>query len=102
MLIAITGASGFVGRYVVEHLLRREHDVRALVRDPSRAGWMRDRGIAIVEGDLEDQAALRSLVQGAGAVVHLVGIILEIGRQTYERVHVAGTRHLGASAGSCT
>jgi uncharacterized protein YbjT (DUF2867 family) len=98
MLVAITGASGFVGRYVVEHLLRREHEVRALVRDPSRAGWMRDRGVALVEGDLEDQAALRALTRGAGAVVHLVGIILEIGRQTYERVHVGGTRHLVEAA----
>ncbi len=94
MLVAITGATGFVGRHLVEHLLRREHEVRALVRDPSRTGWLRDRGVALVEGDLEDQAALRALVQGAGAVVHLVGIILEIGRQTFERVHVGGTRHL--------
>ena len=94
MLVAITGSSGFVGRFVVEHLLRREHDVRALVRDPSRAGWLRDRGVGLVEGDLEDQAALRALTRGAGAVVHLVGIILEIGRQTFERVHVTGTRHV--------
>jgi len=98
MLIAITGATGFVGRQVVEHLLRRDHEVRALVRDPSRAGWLRDRGVTLVEGDLEDQAALRALVRGAGAVTHLVGIILEIGRQTFERVHVAGTRHLVEAA----
>jgi len=94
MLVALTGATGFVGRFIVEHLLRREHEVRALVRDPSRAGWLRDRGVALVPGDLEDQEALRSLTRGAGAVVHLVGIILEIGRQTFERVHVVGTRHL--------
>lgn len=94
MLVAVTGATGFVGRHIVEHLLRREHEVRALVRDPSRSGWLRDRGVALVEGDLEDQAALRALVQGAGAVVHLVGVILEIGRQTFERVHVGGTRHV--------
>jgi NADH dehydrogenase len=94
MLVAITGATGFVGRHVVEHLLRRDHDVRALVRDTSRAGWLRDRGVSLIEGDLDDQAALRALVQGAGAVVHLVGIILEIGRQTFERVHVGGTRHV--------
>jgi len=98
MLIAITGATGFVGRQVVEHLLRRDHEVRALVRDPSRAGWLRDRGVTLVEGDLEDQTALRALVRGAGAVTHLVGIILEIGRQTFERVHVAGTRHVVEAA----
>ncbi len=94
MLVALTGATGFVGRYIVEHLLRRDHEVRALVREPDGAGWLRDRGVGLVVGDLEDQAALRELTRGAGAVVHLVGIILELGRQTYERVHVTGTRHL--------
>ena len=98
MRVAITGGTGFVGRFVVEHLLRRDHEVCALVRDPSRGGWLRDRGVQTVDGDLEDQPALRRLVEGADAVIHLVGIILEIGRQTYERVHVTGTRHMVATA----
>ena len=98
MVVALTGGTGFVGRHVVEHLLRREHEVRALVRDPAKGGWLQDRGVALVAGDLEDQHALRQLVDGAGAVVHLVGIIVEIGRQTFERVHVTGTRNvLGAA-----
>lgn len=98
MRVAVTGATGFVGRHVVERLLRREHDVVALVRTPERAGWLRDRAVELVQGDLEDQPALRRLVEGAGAVVNLVGIILEIGRQTYERVQAAGTRNLVAAA----
>jgi NADH dehydrogenase len=83
---------------VVERLLRRDHEVRALVRDPARAGWMRDRNVALVHGGLGDQQALRSLVQGADAVVHLVGIIVEVGSQTFQRVHVDGTKHVVAAA----
>jgi len=99
MLVAVTGGTGYVGRFVVEHLLRREHEVRVLVRDPARAGWLRDRGgVAIVEGSLGQSTALRDLVSGADAVVHLVGIIVEVGRQTYERVHVQGTAALLAAA----
>jgi uncharacterized protein YbjT (DUF2867 family) len=98
MRVAITGGTGFVGRFVVEHLLRRDHEVRALVRDPTRGGWMRDRGVELIEGDLEDQPALRRLAEGADALIHLVGIILEIGRQTYERVHVMGTHHVVSAA----
>ncbi len=44
MVVAVTGATGFAGRFIVEHLLRREHGVRALVRRPEKAGWLRDRG----------------------------------------------------------
>ena len=95
MVVAVTGATGYVGRYVVEQLLRREHEVRALVRDPAQAGWLKDRGgVTLVEGNLENPASLQQLVAGAQAVVHLVGIIVEVGRQTFERVHVQGTRAL--------
>lgn len=94
MLVAVTGATGYVGRYVVDRLLRRDHAVRVLARRPLRAGWMADRGVEVVAGDLATTAALEQLLDGAAAVVHLVGIIEEIGRQTFQRVHVEGTRNV--------
>jgi NADH dehydrogenase len=98
MLVAVTGATGFVGSQVVERLLRRDHEVRILTRNPERAGWLRDRGVEVVAGGVESQSPLRALVAGAGAVVHLVGIIVEVSGQTFERVHVSGTRNvLGAA-----
>ncbi|MBI1722673.1 MAG: complex I NDUFA9 subunit family protein, partial [Gemmatimonadetes bacterium] len=98
MLVAMTGATGFVGSHVVQKLLRHDHEVRILSRHPETAGWLRDRGIEVVAGDLEDQASLRALVAGAEAVVHLVGIIVELGGQTYQRVHVGGTRNVVGAA----
>lgn len=98
MLIALTGATGYVGRCVVERLLRRDHALRVLARHRDRAGWMTDRGVEVVEGGLDSSPALAQLVAGAGAVVHLVGIIEEIGRQTFQRVHVEGTRAVLAAA----
>lgn len=95
MRVAVTGGTGFVGRHVIERLLRREHEVRVLARTPNAHGWMRDRdGLTLVAGDLETPDALRELVLGADAVIHLVGVITEVGRQTYERVHVQGTRQM--------
>ena len=91
MRIAITGATGYVGQAIVHKLLRRDHEVRALVRRPERAGVMRDLGVELVEGDLAERSALRRLAEGAGAVIHLVGIIVETGRHGFEQVHVAGT-----------
>lgn len=98
MLVAITGATGYVGRYIVERLLRRDHSLRVLARHRDRAGWMTDRGVEIVEGGLESPAALAQLFAGAAAAVHLVGIIEELGRQTFQRVHVDGTRAVVAAA----
>lgn len=98
MLVAVTGASGFVGGHIVERLLRRDYALRVLARDGARAGWMRDRGVEVVVGDLASPEALDQLVSGASAVIHLVGIIEEIGRQTFERVHVEGTRAMLAAA----
>jgi uncharacterized protein YbjT (DUF2867 family) len=99
MRIAMTGATGYVGAAVLGKLVRRDHDVRALVRRPERAGPLADTGVELVAGGLENPAALRALVAGADAVVHLVGIIAESGAETFEAVHLRGTQSLLAAAG---
>ena len=98
MLIAVTGATGFVGRHISTVLARRGHTVRALVRDPRRAPALESPGIELVPGDLADPAALTTLVRGANAVVHLVGIIVEVGSATFHAVHVEGTRRVVEAA----
>jgi uncharacterized protein YbjT (DUF2867 family) len=98
VLIAVSGASGFVGRHVSALLARRGHHVRALVRRDGRRrssdGLPADR----TPGDLADTAALAALTAGADVVVHLVGIIVEVGAATFQGVHVEGTRRLLAAA----
>jgi uncharacterized protein YbjT (DUF2867 family) len=54
--------------------------------------------IEYVTGDLSDPRALASLARDAAAVVHLVGIIVESDRATFQGVHVDGTRRLLATA----
>ena len=94
MLIAVTGATGFVGRHITTVLVRRGHAVRAVVRNPSQARALESLGVEFVPGDLADAAALTTLTRGANAVVHLVGIIVETGRATFHSVHVEGTRRM--------
>jgi uncharacterized protein YbjT (DUF2867 family) len=99
MKIAITGATGFVGKAVLRRLLRRGHEVRALVRQQGRSGSLCDLGaVECIAGSLDDQDAVRALVAGTDAVIHLVGIIVEKGPQTFQRVHVEGTARLAAAA----
>ena len=98
MRVAITGATGYVGQGIVRKLLRRDHELRALVRQPEYAGPLGDIGVQLVAGTIADSAALRSLVEGVDAVVHLVGIIVEKGQQSFQSVHVAGTEAVVRSA----
>lgn len=101
MLIAVTGATGFVGRHVARLLVSRGHRVRALVRPSARSarpGALSGVAQEAVPGDLADPTALAALARGADALVHLVGIITESGAATFEAVHVAGTRRVLAAA----
>lgn len=97
--IAITGASGFVGRHVLPQLLARGHRVRALARNAAGVAAT-NPSLEVVQGDLGDDDALSQLVKGVDTVVHIVGIIMEkpdIG-QTFERIHAQATSRLVAAA----
>jgi NADH dehydrogenase len=91
VVVAVTGATGFVGRHLTALFLQRGHRVRALVRDLPRAQFLRKEGAELVAGSLDEDAALTRLLAGADAAVHLVGIIVEWGRATFAAVHVDGT-----------
>lgn len=100
--VAVTGASGFVGRSIVAQLLSSGYDVRALVRDREKARAVlprRDDGsLRLVIGDASDAARLADLAQGTHACIHLIGIIRETrdmasGRAvTFRQAHVEATR----------
>lgn len=66
MTILVTGATGNIGRNVVEQLVNRGADVRALVRDPSKAAF--PAGVTVVQGDLLDVDALRSAFSGVSTL----------------------------------
>lgn len=71
LIVALTGATGFLGGHVLSALRDAGHAVRALARRPQSA---RD-GVAWVAGDLADEAVLAQLCTGAEAVVHVAGVV---------------------------
>jgi uncharacterized protein YbjT (DUF2867 family) len=96
MRVLVTGATGFVGREVVQELLLRGHEVRALVRRGSQKKLKNFQGVEISPGDCLHPESLAQALAGCDAVIHLVGIIREFpGRGvTFERVHVQATQNL--------
>jgi uncharacterized protein YbjT (DUF2867 family) len=66
MTILVTAATGRVGRHVVDQLVKRGAQVRALTRDPSKAGF--PAGVEVVQGDLLDIDSLRAALDGVSTL----------------------------------
>ena len=102
MRVLITGATGFVGRAVCEAVAREGHSVRRMARgNRSQGSESANGGIDWVRGSVLCPEDLRRALQGCDAVIHLVGIIGEIGDQTFERVHQEGTLRVVEAAIAC-
>lgn len=73
MTILVTGATGNIGRNVVEQLVNRGADVRALVRNPSKAAF--PAAVTVVQGDLLDVDALRRAFSGVSTLFLLNAVV---------------------------
>lgn len=95
-LITVFGGSGFLGRHVVRALVKRGYRVRVAVRRPDLAGFLQPLGtvgqIHAVQANLRYPDSVAAAVRGADAVVNLVGILQEGGRQTFTGVQANGAR----------
>jgi nucleoside-diphosphate-sugar epimerase len=70
MIVALTGASGYLGSHLVQQLHALGHRVRGLARPTSDVSLLQASGADIVIGDMTDYGSLRRLVDGADAVIH--------------------------------
>ncbi|MGO0122999.1 NAD(P)H-binding protein [Desulfothermobacter acidiphilus] len=98
MLVLVTGGTGLVGRAVVPELLEHGFKIRCLVRDTNRARAILGAGAEYVAGDVTDPASVEAAAAGVEAVIHLVAIIRERGRQTFRAVNVEGTANVVRAA----
>ncbi len=92
--VALTGATGFVGRVTLDRLLEAGWTVRALTRrdQPQRTG------VTWVRGSLDDTASLASLCEGADAVLHIAGVVNAPDAAGFEAGNVTGTAKMLATA----
>ena len=94
MRIAVTGGTGFVGRHLIERLVASGHQAVCVARQPQPPV----HGVPVTSADVADVDSLRRACEGCDAIVHLAGINRAKGAQTFERVHVEGTRNVVAAA----
>jgi UDP-glucose 4-epimerase len=72
MKIFLTGGSGFIGHWVVKELLAQGHQLRLLIRNPSKIPSLKNLpGVEIVEGTLYDRPILEAALKGCDACVHI-------------------------------
>jgi nucleoside-diphosphate-sugar epimerase len=92
----VTGGTGFAGSHLVQSLLRDGIPVTVLTRSASRSREILGSEVAVVEGDITDESAVRQAVAGNTVVYHLAAAFREPGipDRRYHEVHVDGTRHL--------
>lgn len=101
-LVTIFGGSGFLGRHVVRALAKRRYRIRVAVRRPELAGHLQPLGgvgqIHAVQANIRDPRSVETAIRDAGAVINLVGILFQRGRQRFDPVHVQGSERVALSA----
>jgi NADH dehydrogenase len=97
-LVTLIGGGGFVGRYAAQALLRAGARVRIAQRDPRQAWYLKPQGALgqtqFVAADINRPETVLRAVQGADAVVNLVGVLAG----DFERAHVDGARTIADAA----
>jgi dihydroflavonol-4-reductase len=94
MRVFISGATGFIGSFLAEELLKKGYQVRGLVRKTSNLHWIKDLDIEYHYGSLLDRESLQKGLAGCQYVFHLAGVTKARREQEYFQGNFEGTRQL--------
>jgi len=101
-VVTVFGGAGFIGRYVVQALARGGASVRVVCRRPQEALFCKPMGdvgqVVPVAANIRDAKSVAAALAGSDAVVNLVGVLFERGRQTFEAVHHQGAATVARAA----
>jgi uncharacterized protein YbjT (DUF2867 family) len=101
-LVAVFGGSGFLGRYTVRALAKAGYRVRVGVRRPNLGNYLVPMGqvgqVQVVKANIANAEQVASVIRGADAVINLVGIMQQGGRQRFQRIHRDAAEALAKAA----
>ena len=92
--VALTGASGFIGRTLVHQAIQTGWHVRALVRSTSKAAQILPPSVQLIQGELDNLKSLRDLVQDCESVIHIAGETRGVCRKDFHATNVQGIANL--------
>ena len=99
----VTGATGLVGMHLVPRLQRDGWQVRALVRDPARAGLLTRADVTLATGDVLDETSFVRATRGCDVLFHAAAVITPLGGwEAFRRPNVDGTRNAITAAASAS
>ena len=100
-VVAVTGATGFVGDHLVRHLLDQGAAVRALARAPEKLTALKNHApagrLTVIKGDLDDGAALAEMAKGADVTIHLAARTHAMGPEEFHAANVRGAAAAAAA-----
>ena len=96
MKILITGASGFIGSFIVEEALRRGFETWAAVRKSSSKAFLQDERINFIELDFSSETQMTEQLRGLqfDYIVHAAGVTKCLNKADFHRINTEGTQHL--------
>ena len=101
-LVTIFGGSGFVGRYIARRMAKEGWRVRVAVRNVNEAMFVRPYGavgqVEPVFCNIRDDASVAAVTEGADAVVNCVGVLDEVGKNTFSAVQAEGAGRIARIA----
>jgi uncharacterized protein YbjT (DUF2867 family) len=101
-VVTVFGASGFIGRYVVGEIAKTGARVRAAVRRPESASFLKPMGdvgqVTPMAANIRDDASVAAAVDGADVVINLVGILFPGGKQTFNALQADGAQRVAVAA----
>lgn len=104
-LVVVFGGSGFIGKQVVRALAKRGKRVRVAMRRPHLGHELRVMGdvgqIQLVQANVRFPDSVDTALEGANAVVNLVAVLHESGKQNFEALHVDAARAIAEAAAKC-
>lgn len=101
-IVTIIGGTGFLGRYTAQALAHAGYRLRVVSRHPHLAAEIQTYGdpgqVALIPGDLNDVPSLVPIIKDSYAVIDLVGVLFERGKQNFAALHAVASEKLAAAA----
>ena len=96
MKVALIGGTGFVGSYIIDELIKNDHTPRLLVREGSEYKVLQPDKCEIIQGDIDDNDAIKDTLKGCEAVIYLIALIREFPNKglTNEKLQFRGSERV--------